>query len=146
MANETSMRRLTSAEIFGIVWSALRNSQLAIEVPSMYADHFPEMTTNSQLTGEFIVVSSLTNSLGDIQVATVNVNIYVPDVTPTIDRIEQRYPDRKRLSELASIAYKTLAVYPKDERYYFDVLSDTLLSEEDISYSFINLKVQIKNY
>lgn len=140
------MNKLTSADIFEIVWSALRVSELTSEVPTMYADHFPDKTTNNPLDGEFIVVTPLSNSLGDIQVATVNVNIYVADNTPTIDRSEQRYPDRKRLAELARLAYNALACYPSNERYYFDVLSETLLSEQDIPYSFINLKVQLKNY
>ena len=146
MVNEKSMKELTSAEIFDIVWSSLRNSELANEVPTMYADHFPEKTTNSQLSGEFIVVSPLSNVLGDIQVATVNVNIYCPDITPTIDRIEQRYPNRKRLGELSKLAYKALSVFPVYDRYFFTVLSETVLSEQDFSYSFINFKVQLKNY
>lgn len=140
------MKELTSVEIFDIVWSALRNSSLTQEVPMMYADHFPATTTNSHLTGEFIVVSSLSNVLGDMQVATVNVNIYCPDITPTVDRIEQRYPNRKRLGELTKLAYEALNIYPLDERYYFKALSETLLSEQDFPYSFINLKVQLKNY
>lgn len=146
MVNETSMKELTSAEVFDIVWSSLRNSELANEVPTMYPDRFPETTTNSHITGEFIVVSPLSNALGDIQAATVNVNIYSPDSTPTIDRIEQRYPNRKRLGELTRLAYNALNIYPLDERYYFKVLSETLLSEQDFPYSFINLKVQLKNY
>ena len=140
------MKELTSAEIFDIVWSALRNSELAHEVPTIYPDHFPETTTNSHLAGEFIVVSTLSNVLGDMQVATVNVNIYCQDSTPTIDRTEQRYPNRKRLGELAKLAYNALTRYPIDERYYFKVLSETLLIEQDFPYSFINLKVQLKNY
>lgn len=140
------MKELTSTEIFDIVWSAMRSSSLAHEVPTMYPDHFPVTTTNDHLTGEFIVVSQLSNSLGDMQVSTVNVNIYCPDSTPTFGRIEQRYPDRKRLGELAKLAYEALNVYPLDKRYYFSVLSETLLSELDFPYSFINLKVQLKNY
>lgn len=112
----------------------------------MYADHFPEKTTNSQLSGEFIVVSPLSNVFEDIQVATVNVNIYCPDITPTIDRIEQRYPNRKRLGELSKLAYKALSGFPVYDRYFFTALSETVLSEQDFSYSFINFKVQLKNY
>lgn len=140
------MRRLTSAEIFDIVWVALKSSALHEEVPVMYADHFPAATTNNQISGEFIVVSPLTNVIGDTQVATVNVNIYVPDSTPTINRTEQRYPNRKRIGELTALAYEALSLFPTHERYYLDVQSETLLSEEELSYSFVNLKVQLKNY
>lgn len=146
MVNEASMKKLTSNDIFNIVWTALRTSRLSNEVPTMYADHFPTSTSNNPLTGEFIVVAPLSNAVGDIQVATVNVNIYVPDVTPTIDRSEQRYPNRKRLGELSALAYDALSIYPSNERYYFDVQSETLFSESEFSYSFVNIKVQLKNY
>ena len=146
MVNEARMKRLTSNDIFNIVWTALRNSCLSYEVPTMYADHFPTSTSNNKLTGEFIVVAPLSNAVGDIQVATININIYVPDVTPTIDGSEQRYPNRKRLGELSALAYKVLSMYPSNGRYYFDVQSETLFSESELSYSFVNIKVELKNY
>lgn len=146
MVNEARMKRLTSNDIFNIVWNALRTSRLSNEVPTMYADHFPTSTSNNRLTGEFIVVSPLSNAVGDIQVATININIYVPDVTPTIERSEQRYPNRKRLGELSALAYEALSKYPPNERYYFDVQSETLLSESEFFHSFVNIKVQLKKY
>lgn len=146
MVNVARMKKLTSNDIFNIVWSSLRNSRLGVEVPTMYADHFPVSTSNKKLTGEFIVVSPLSNVVGDIQVATVNINIYAPDVTPTIDRSEQRYPDRRRLGQLSTLAYEALSVYPPHSRYYFDVQSETLLSEPEFPYSFVNIKVELKKY
>lgn len=140
------MKKLTSNDIFNIVWTTLRTSRLSNEVPTMYADHFPTSTSNNRLTGEFIVVSPLSNAVGDIQVATININIYVPDVTPTIECSEQRYPNRKRLGELSALAYEALSKYPPNERYYFDVQSETLLSESEFFYSFVNIKVQLKKY
>ena len=65
---------LTSTEIFKLVWDRIRDSLLGKTVPMMYADHYP-----NNPSGEFIVVGSLSNVVGDSQVATVNVNIYVPD-------------------------------------------------------------------
>lgn len=132
---------LTSTEIFDIVWGYIRKSPLAEAVPIMYADHYP----NKPL-GEFIVVKSLTNAIGDLQAATVNVNIYVPDTTPTIDREEQRYPNRKRLNELTRIAFEALEGYPTNERWYFDVSGETLISEEGIPYSFSNIQVKLIKY
>ena len=129
---------LTSTEIFDIVWGYIRKSPLAEAVPTMYADHYP-----NKPSGEFIVVRSLTNDIGDLQVATVNVNIYVPDTTPTIGKEEQRYPNRKRLNELTRIAFKALEGYPTNERWYFDVSDETLISEEGISYSFSNIQVKL---
>lgn len=84
--------------------------------------------------------------VGDSQVATVNVNIYVPDTTPTIGHEEQRYPDRNRLNKLTRIAFDSLGYYPINERWFFDVSDETLISEEGISYTFSNLKVKLKKY
>mgnify|MGYP004689768411 FL=1 len=132
---------LTSTEIFDIVWGYIRKSPLAEAVPTMYADHYP-----NKPSGDFIVVTSLTNAIGDLQVATVNVNIYVPDTTPTIGKEEQRYPNRKRLNELTRIAFEALEGYPTNERWYFDVSDETLISEEGISYSFSNIQVKLIKY
>lgn len=60
---------LTSTEIFKLVWDRIRDSLLGKTVPMMYADHYP-----NNPSGEFIVVGSLSNVVGDSQVATVNVN------------------------------------------------------------------------
>ena len=132
---------LTSTEIFKLVWDRIRDSPLVKAVPTMYADHYP-----NNPSGEFIVVNSLSNVVGDSQVATVNVNIYVPDNTPTINREEQRFPNRNRLNELTRIAFDSLGNYPIDERWFFDVSDETLISEEDISYTFSNIKVKLKKY
>lgn len=132
---------LTTMEIFKLVWDRIRDSPLSQAVPTMYADHYP-----NNPSGEFIVVGSLSNVVGDSQVATVNVNIYVPDTTPTIGREEQRYPDRNRLDVLTRIAFDSLGHYPIGERWFFDVSDETLISEEGISYSFSNIKVKLKKY
>lgn len=135
----------TSSEILSIVWEWVHTTPLCCEVPIMYLDHFP---TNSvhKLSGEFVVFKAISNAIGDTQVATVNVNIYVPDTTPRINKEEQRYPDYKRLAELTKLAYESLRCYPLYGRYFFDVLDESLISEGDIPYTFSNIKVQLKNY
>lgn len=138
--------RLTSAEVFSIVWDWIQYSPLHAEVPTMYPDKHPDATPTSPLTGEFIVVNSLTNVLGDMQVATVNVNIYVPDDTPTINKVEQRYPNKTRLKELTKIAYGSLQGYPITERWFFDVSSENIISEQGIPYSFANIKITFKKF
>lgn len=135
------MNKLTSTEIFKLVWDCVRESPLASAVSVMYADHYP-----NNPAGEFVVVTSLSNVMEEVQVATVNVNIYVPDSTPTIEHEEQRYPNRDRLDELTRIAFKALAHYPLNGRLFFDVSDETLISEENISYTFSNIKVKLKRY
>lgn len=139
------MIRKTSAEILSLVWDWIRTTPLYEAVPTMYLDHFPTSTSH-KLSGEFIVLTTLSNVIGEQQVATVNVNIYVPDTTPRINKEEQRYPDNNRLSELTKIAYDSLRCYPLDERYFFDVLDESLISEAEIPYTLSNIKVQLKNY
>lgn len=139
--------KLTTMEIFNIVWNWIQQSPLYGAVPTMYADHYPQQVQGRGLKGEFIVVNSLSNEIGDSQVATVNVNIYVPDKTPSLGGVKnQRYPDMGRLEVLTRLAYEALAGYPKDERYFFDVSNETLISEEGISYTFSNIKVKLKKY
>ena len=140
------MKVLTSMEIFDLVWERIRNSGLGQLIPIIYADHYPEVTPTNQLSGEFIVLTSLSNVIGDDQVASVNVNVYVPDITPTINRTEQRYPNRARFKEIIPIALESLNSYPLDERYHFSVRGENLISEENVPYSFVNLKIQLINY
>lgn len=139
------MIRKTSAEILSLVWDWIRTTPLYEAVPTMYLDHFPTSSSH-KLSGEFIVLTTLSNTIGEQQVATVNVNIYVPDTTPRINKEEQRYPDNNRLVELTKIAYASLRCYPLDERYFFDILDESLISEAEIPYTFSNIKVQLKNY
>lgn len=139
------MIRKTSAEILSLIWDWIRATPLYDAVPTMYLDHFPTSAA-SKLSGEFIVLTTLSNSIGEQQVATVNVNIYVPDTTPRINKEEQRYPDNNRLAELTKIAYDALRCYPINERYFFDILDESLISEGDIPYTFSNIKLQLKNY
>lgn len=135
----------TTTEIFSIVWDRVRQSSLGDAIPQMYADHYPTFGKDG-LNGEFIVVTSLSNTINESQIATVNVNIYVPDDTPTLSGIEQRYSNRRRLNELTKIAFESVAGYPINERYFFDVSDETILSEEEIPYSFSNIKVKLKKY
>lgn len=132
---------LTTNEIFEIVIDRILSTDLGRELPVLYRHHYP-----SNPTGEFIVVTTLDNTMGDMQLASVNVNIYVPDSTPTIGREEQRYPDDVRLKQLSKIAYGSLACYPLNERWFFDVEDEALISEENISYTFSNIKIKLKRY
>lgn len=137
--------KLTSTEIFSLVWDKIRDSKLAEAVPTMYADHYPTVGMDD-LQGEFLVLTSLSNVIEDIQIATVNVNIYVPDTTPTVSNVEQRYTNRRRLTELTRIAFDSISCYPADERYFFDVSDETILTEQEIPYSFANIKVKLKKF
>lgn len=129
-----------------MVWDTIKQSKLYEAVPAMYRMNHPAVTKQFKLPNEFIVVNSLTNVIGEEQVSTSVVNIYVHDETPTISQVEQRFPDVNRLSELSKIAFEALKNYPIDKRWFFDVSDETLISEEDIPYSFSSIKVKLIKY
>lgn len=137
---------LTSSEIYSIIHDWIEASPLSKTVPTIYDNHYPKQALNRGVMGEFIVLNILSNSIGDGQMATANVNIYVPDIKPRVKSIEQRYPDRERLAELTQIAYDSLKGYPVTERWFFDVSSESIFSEEGIPYSFANIKVTLKSF
>lgn len=137
---------LTSLQILNIVKDWIKGSPFGEAVPTIYTDHYPQFPTNRSVVGEFVVLNVLSNAVGDGQAATVNVNIYVPDLSPRIGAVAQRYPNRERLSELCNIAYDSLKGYPVTERWFFDVSSETLISEQGIPYSFANIKVTLKRF
>lgn len=138
---------MTTTEIFSIVWEWVKSSPLNEAVQAIYADRYPTQGgSGNPLPNEFIVLNSLSNAVGDSQVATLNLNLYVKDQTPTINRQEQRYPDRNRLMELTEIAYNALRGYPVDGRWFFDVSNETLISEDAVPYTFSNIKVTFRKY
>ena len=51
-------------------------------------------------SGEYVVVGTIGNTLIGEQVATVNVNIYVPDKLLTINGVSQRVRDNARIDSL----------------------------------------------
>jgi hypothetical protein len=137
---------LTSAEIFNIVFNWVQSSALKGAVPNIYADHAPQYPSNRNIKGEFIVINTLSNAIGEGQVATLNVNIYVPDLTPRENAVAQRYPNRERLAYLTRLAYEVLQGYPVTERWYFDVSSENIISDREMPYSFANIKLTFKNF
>ena len=137
---------LTSLEIYSIVEEWVKSSSLGDEVHNIYIDDYPKTPSNRSIKGEFIVINVLTNAIEDEQVSTVNLNLYVPDVSIRMNAVAQRQPDTPRLKELTRVAYDSLKGYPTFERWYFDVSSEVILREEGIPYSFASIKLTFKKY
>lgn len=134
------MKELTTSDILQLVYSRLRDSELGKKVPAIYKYKY-----FLNPTGEFIVVTPLANAINDSQIATINVNIYIPDRKPTIGREKQREPNDARINELAKLAIDALKWYDTGERYFFRVEAEAIISEESIDYSFSNIKVKFQN-
>jgi hypothetical protein len=96
-------------------------------------------------TKEDIVINCLpvTND-NPLQLATVNCNIYVPDLHATFDSVQQHFPNFTRMDTLA-----TMAVAAVDNinmpGYYFWVASQTIFPEEAIHQHFINIRIDFRN-
>ena len=92
-------------------------------------------------TKEDILISILANVNGQIQTATVNVNIYVADIT--VDN--QPEEDTVRLEELGNMAATLFEVFaaPNGE-YRATLLSQRVMEAEGTSEHIINNKIEIK--
>ena len=134
-------RPLSNMEIGTLVWERIKGSRLVEAVNSIHWHHHPDNPA-----GEFIVIWPLASSTGDIQIGYVNVNIYVPDKMPTVGGQKQRAPEIGRLKELSALAYDALKSFPLNERWFFDVAEETLISESDLPYTFANYEVKLKKY
>ena len=100
-------------------------------------------------SGEYLVVGTIGNSLIGEQVATVNVNIYVPDKLLTINGVSQRVRDNARIDSLTESLLGVIDNYTRKNseggwyRYY--KTNQSVLSEEEINYSFSNIQLTFKN-
>lgn len=95
-------------------------------------------------TGEYVVINTIGNQITGTQVATVNVNIYVPDQKVTINGVAQRVSNETRLRALSEVAIKEVSTF--SGRRFFDVTAEDVIEEEEIEYSFVNIKCQFYNY
>ena len=100
-------------------------------------------------SGEYVVVGTIGNTLIGEQVATVNVNIYVPDKLLTINGVSQRVRDNARIDTITESILSVIDNYTGENseggwyRYY--KTNQSVISEEDISYSFSNVVLTFKN-
>lgn len=98
-------------------------------------------------TKEDIVINCLPISGEQVQLATANVNIHVPDILLDIDGKEQFMPDTVRLKTLADMADSLL----KDVSaagYYYYIASQATLQDQNHSTPnhFINVRIEFRSY
>jgi hypothetical protein len=135
------MAKLSSGEITDIVYSDLVEIKQAEGWSlGIFKDAFP-----AGQTGEFIVIGTIGNTLIGEQVATVNVNVYVPDNRMTINGISQRVRNRSRIETLTTTLLGVIDNYTSGERYRYYKEACNVFSEEEIDYSFVNIRLTFKN-
>lgn len=93
---------------------------------------------------EDIVINCLPITGDQFQQATVNVNIYVPDISVQIGGVAQKMPDHKRLNTLAALAAAQLERYSGTEEI-FKIAWQSLVKEPVTNQHYINLRIDYKH-
>ena len=129
--------KMSEGEITTTVFKDLKDmlEDLSLTIP-VFKTVFPKGQS-----GEYIVVGTIGNSLIGEQVATVNVNIYVPDKLLTINGVSQRVRDNARNRQpyrIASRCDRQLHGENSEGGWYrYYKTNQSVLSEEEINYSFL---------
>lgn len=129
---------MTSFDIEQIVYNLLINSEVkqAISGGIYYQDDRPDDSHK-----EDIVINTISMTQEHLpQLATSNINIYVPDKALRIDGKEQRKPNRERLSTLTALVLKVirasrvtgLAITPE---------AQTIIQEASTKQHFCNIRL-----
>jgi len=137
--------KMSEGEITTTVYGDLKDmlEDLSLVIP-VFKTVFPKGQS-----GEYIVVGTIGNSLIGEQVATVNVNIYVPDKLLTINGVSQRVRDNARIDTLTELILEVIDNYTgvnsEGGWYRYYKTNQSVISEEDINYSFSNIQLTFKN-
>lgn len=137
--------KMSEGEITTTVYGDLKDmlEDLSLTIP-VFKTAFPKGQS-----GEYVVVGTIGNTLIGEQVATLNVNIYVPDKLLTINGVSQRVRDNSRIDSLTAELLEVIDNYTGENseggwyRYY--KTNQSVISEEDINYSFSNIQLTFKN-
>ncbi len=134
---------ITTLDIIDIIYANLAESDLIGTTLSITGEIY-KLVRPMDADQEDIVINCLpvTNNL--LQLATVNVNIYVPDFHATVSGTQQYLPDLARLDTLAAMAITALDNINMPG-YYFYVASQVVYNEEAIHQHFINIRIEFRN-
>jgi len=130
---------ITTLEILDLIYGELKGSELDIAANGgLY-----KMQSPFDSNKEDIVINCLPVTNEQIQKATVNVNIYVPDLKVRISGKQQTVPDIERLQFLAAKAVQKLeSIYYAG--YSIEVSHQGLLKEEAVNQHFVNIRIEFR--
>lgn len=129
----------STSELINLIYGIVKDSALADEITGTI---YKRIRPNGSLT-EDIVINCLPTGNANVQDATVNLNIYVPDLESKSNSTNQFLPDTKRIEELESIA-NTVFTDVNASGYWFDVQFISVIQESEINQHFINVRLNIK--
>ena len=135
---------ISTLDIIQIIYDELSDSDLVIGTKNGISGELYKLTRPMGLYKEDVVINCLPVTNDVLQLATVNVNIYVPDLHATTGTIQQYLPDLVRLNTLAALAITALnGIYMPG--YFFYIASQVVYPEEATHEHFINLRIEFKS-
>lgn len=135
---------ISTLDILDIVYAKLAASDLLVGTTNPVSGHLYKITRPQGSASEDVVINCLPVTSDYLQLATVNVNIYVPDLHSEYNSTEQYLPDLARLDTLAAMAITALYGEYRPG-YFFYITSQVVYAEEATHEHFINLRVEFKN-
>lgn len=132
---------ITTFDITNIIYLALTDAGFEAEITGEVCKD--ERRANSDK--EDVVINCLPVLNDQVQLATVNVNIYVPDIESKSNNVSQYLPNHKRLSELANKAKEILEEVYSDE-YDYSIQQQGTPKEDAIHQHYVNLRIEFKFY
>lgn len=132
---------MTVFEIVDHVWERINNSSLKAAITGKVYKH--ERPAGS--VKEDIVINCLPINNVALQQTVVNVNIYVPRVTVTVNKVTSQLPDHTRFKALAALADEVFNdVFIVDADLGFDVQQHVLIQEQNGEY-YLNIRIETYN-
>lgn len=135
---------ITTLDITDILYAKLAASDLVGTTSSITGSIY-KLTRPMDSVKEDVVINCLpVTGTNPLQLATANVNIYVPDLHATVNGIRQYLPDFARMDTLAA---KAIAAVDNTNAagYFYWVASQSIFDEDTTHQHFINLRIDFKN-
>lgn len=119
------------------IYTLLKTSQLKNAITGgLYKVQRPDDSKK-----EDIVINALPVTPGDINLCTVNVNVYVNDLQVSIGGKPQQQPDIQRLKQLADLGKMSLLEY-SSQVFKFEITNIGLIREESVNQHFLNFRLE----
>lgn len=133
----------TASQIQGDIYQMLQSTELSAMISGgVYRDGY--RPRDSKL--EDIIVIFTNGEVGEVEIGTVTINIYVPDIDPYTNGVMVK--DGVRCAELESAAARWVEQLTADKSNYIFRLTQTIYTEAepDINQHFVVVSLRYKYY
>jgi hypothetical protein len=133
---------ISTLEIIDVLYELIKVSDLKTAVNGgLYKNNYRPLNSRT----EDIVINCLPTSGTQLQTASANVNIYVPDIKFRAAGNDQCQSDFTRLKTLASLAIALLEEVSMPG-YHIKIVSQDMFKEAEIEQHFINIRIEFKTF